>query len=109
MYSSKYKADILLGPEMVMSNNILQHIVAVAHEGQINCVQDLVNQTSWNWNFIWKYRQHVVEVVLDSRPVAPTAPLTDVPSVPEHESNLPLQLSTRTNSFATASVKPPTM
>ncbi|KAG2109987.1 uncharacterized protein F5147DRAFT_772828 [Suillus discolor] len=76
-------ADDFFGPQMIMSNKILNSIVDLAHYHKILSTTSLFQQTSWCYSS--KYRQSILDIILTCIPlpiVKPPAPPATIVSPP---------------------------
>ncbi|KAG1894466.1 P-loop containing nucleoside triphosphate hydrolase protein [Suillus fuscotomentosus] len=90
-------ADDFFGPQMIMSNKILNCIVDLAHYHKILSTTSLFEQTSWCYSS--EYGQSVLDIILTCIPL----PIVQPPAPPAVIIPPPLGLSSSTNQQPTAS------
>ncbi|KAG2029679.1 hypothetical protein BDR03DRAFT_1018079 [Suillus americanus] len=84
-------ADDFFGPQMIMSNKILNRIVDLAHYHKILSTASLFEQTSWCYSS--EYGQSILDIILTCIPL----PIVQPPAPPTVIISLPLGLSSSTN------------
>ncbi|KAG2114391.1 hypothetical protein DEU56DRAFT_933873 [Suillus clintonianus] len=90
-------ADDFFGPQMIMSNKILNRIVDLAHYHKILSTTSLFEQTSWCYSS--EYGQSVLDIILTCIPL----PIVQPPAPPAVIIPPPLGVSSSTNQQPSAS------
>ncbi|KAG2040353.1 hypothetical protein BDR03DRAFT_831004, partial [Suillus americanus] len=90
-------ADDFFGPQMIMSNKILNRIVDLVHYHKILSTASLFEQTSWCYSS--EYGQSILDIILTCIPLPIVQPL----AAPAVIISLPLGLSSSTNQQPSAS------
>ena len=67
-YRKRYRGNVFMGLAMVMSDEIIQRLVDVAHAGKLMTVDDIIDQTGWTVSSARRYGPEILDIVRLVRP-----------------------------------------